>query len=232
MSPTRPRRSRWIVPLLKSAILEALDKHAHAKPGDKALDAGCGGQPFRSTIESRGYRYLSLDAVAAVGVQPDFLCALDAPLPSACRDAGPFQLILCTEVLEHVADWAAALANLRDLLSPGGTLIITCPFVYPLHEEPFDFWRPTPHAIAHWAARSGLTVVEQRRLGDCWDVLGTIIGAARPRPIGRGPLPWLLTRIARTRRKLDCAIAGSRFVRSRVALEAPLYLSNLVVLTR
>jgi SAM-dependent methyltransferase len=228
----RATQERWIVPLLNAAILASLDAHAHPRPGAKALDAGCGGQPFRAGLERRGYRYFGLDAAAAPGVTPDFLCPLDASLPAPCRDTGPFDLILCTEVLEHVADWPAALANLHLLLAPRGVLLLTCPFVYPLHEEPYDFWRPTPHALSHWAARSGLTILEQRQLGDAWDVLGTIAGAARPKQSASGPVAWACTRLARSARKLACAAASSSFLRSRVALDAPLHLSNLVVLTR
>lgn len=228
----RATQERWIVPLLNSAILAALDAHAHPRPHAKALDAGCGGQPFRFDLLRRGYHYSSLDAVAAPGITPDFLCPLDAPLTAACRAAAPFDLILCTEVMEHVADWPAALTNLHDLLAPRGVLLITCPFIYPLHEEPYDFWRPTPHAIKHWAARSGLTIIEQKQLGTGWDVLGTIAGAAKPQQLGSGPLAWACTRLARTARKLACAAAGSSFLRARVSLDGPLYLSNLVVLTR
>ncbi len=228
----RATQERWIVPLLNSAILAALDRHAHAHPNSRALDAGCGGQPFRSTLSSRGFLYSSLDAVAASGITPDFLCPLDAPLPPALRAAAPFDLILCTEVLEHIADWPAALTNLHDLLAPRGILLLTCPFIYPLHEEPYDFWRPTPHALVHWANRAGFTIVEQQQLGNAWDVLGTIMGASRPKQSTRGPISWSLTRLARLRRKAICAACSSTFIRSRVNLEAPLYLSNLMVLTR
>ncbi len=41
-----------------------------------------------------------------------------------------FELILCTEVIEHIADSPAALAGLAALLAPGGTLILTTPQRY------------------------------------------------------------------------------------------------------
>ena len=53
---------------------------------------------------------------------------------------------------------------------------MTCPMFYPLHEEPYDFWRPTLHALDYFARRAGLRVVERQGAGDAWDILGTLLG--------------------------------------------------------
>lgn len=109
-----------------------------------ALDVGCGeAKPFRRLLETTGFKYHAIDTQAQPGVKLDAVCAIDEPLPTSLiqlADAG-FELVLCTEVLEHVLDWPSAWSNLHRLLAPGGRLIITCPFIYPLHEEPYDFWR-------------------------------------------------------------------------------------------
>jgi len=39
---------------------------------------------------------------------------------------GAFDAVVCTQVLEHVPDWAGALAAMRDVLRPGGRLYVTC----------------------------------------------------------------------------------------------------------
>jgi len=38
-----------------------------------------------------------------------------------------FDLILCTEVLEHIADWREAIASMARLLRPGGVLVLSTP---------------------------------------------------------------------------------------------------------
>jgi len=58
-----------------------------------------------------------------------------------------FDLVLCANVLEHVFDTKSAIKNLNYLLKKGGHLLISVPFVYPLHDEPGDFWRFTEHAL-------------------------------------------------------------------------------------
>jgi hypothetical protein len=221
----------FIVPLLREAIEGALEKHA--RRGGRAIDVGCGGQPFRVAIESQGMAYHSMDAMPQAGVTTDFLCAIDGTLPEALLGAAPFDVVLCTEVLEHVADWPAAWVNLERLVAVGGTMIVTCPFVFPLHEEPYDFFRPTVHALRHWAGRAGLEVVEITPLGDAWDVLGTLAGACSPRPrAGAGVGAWIAHRIARWHRKAIQRACRGGFVRRRVALESSVYLSNVAVLRK
>ena len=58
-----------------------------------------------------------------------------------------FDLVLCTNVLEHIFDIKPAIKNLHYLLKEKGHLIVSVPFIYPLHDEPLDFWRFTEHAL-------------------------------------------------------------------------------------
>ena len=58
-----------------------------------------------------------------------------------------FDLVLCTYVLEHIYDIKSAIKNLNFLLKEKGNLVVSVPFIYPLHDEPEDFWRFTEHAL-------------------------------------------------------------------------------------
>jgi SAM-dependent methyltransferase len=133
-------------------------------------DIGCGEQPLRQRIESVGGKYIGIDVVQNRQGTVDVLAPITAvPLPDAS-----FGVILCTEVLEHVADTSGAFSELGRLCQAGGTIIITTPFAYPLHEEPHDYVRLTPHQITQCAARNGLESVELTTAGDELQVLATV----------------------------------------------------------
>lgn len=227
----RARQEWFIVTRLAEAIPKAINAHAR---GGQALDVGCGRQPFRTLLESRGLRYVGLDTQQNVDHTVAHVCPIDADLPAALLADGPFDFILCTEVMEHVADWQTAFANFLRLLAPGGRLLITCPHVYPLHEEPYDFWRPTPYALRAFAARFGLTIVDQQQIGDGLDVLGTTLASTKFRvPKGSlNPLAYLSVLKMQIWRAFGVWVCKRRFARSLFRAETKLYLSNLIVLER
>ncbi len=225
------RQEAFNVPLIGAAVIGAIDAHAAAHSGRRVLDAGCGGQPLRGALEARGYSYTGLDIVAQPGVTLEFELALDAPWPDQVFASGVYDLVLCTEVLEHVHGWSVAWRNLARALKPGGTLIVSCPFFYPLHEVPHDHWRPTEFAIRAAAAEAGLEVVEFRRLGDVWDVLGTLAGAAVP-VRGSGLMAAPLTLLARGLRNAAWLACKAGFVRRAVTLRTELYLGNFAIVRK
>ncbi len=58
-----------------------------------------------------------------------------------------FDVILCMNVLEHVFDYSTAIQKLYEALTPNGTLVVFVPAMYPLHDEPHDYWRFTEHSL-------------------------------------------------------------------------------------
>lgn len=172
----------FIVPLLKEWIEVAIRETT--TPACRVLDAGCGKQPFRGLIEGLDASYVGMDVHQNADNSIAFLGALDEPLPSGILADGPFDVILCTEVLEHVANWPAAFDNIAALLAPGGRVVLTCPHFYQLHEEPYDYFRATSYAIDWHARRVGLVPERIERLGNGWDVLGGVLANLFPIPEG------------------------------------------------
>ncbi len=73
-----------------------------------------------------------------------------------------FDVVICEQVIEHVLDPVAAVANLRGLCTPGGHVIVSTPFLIRVHELPMfgmhDYWRFTPRGLRTLLERSGLVV--------------------------------------------------------------------------
>jgi SAM-dependent methyltransferase len=221
-----------MVPLLGEAIAQRIEQHK----GDGAsprtcLDVGCGEQPMRALVVQSGFEYSGFDVQQNAAGTVDHLGAIDAALPESLQSRR-FDLILCTEVLEHVADWPHAFANLASLLNTGGRLLITCPHIWVPHEEPYDFFRPTSWGVAHHAQRAGLTALEVTRLGDGYDVLGTVLAAVRLRaPRGR-PWMWLVAGPAALLRKLALTMLNQRWMKAFIELRTGLYLNTIAVFER
>jgi SAM-dependent methyltransferase len=166
----------------------------------------------------------------------DFVLPIDGPLPDAMFAEGHFDLVLCTEVLEHVADWSAAFENLIRLCVVGGRVILTCPQFYPPHEEPYDFWRPTPNAITWHARRAGFEVEKLERGGDLWGVLGTILGGHTVASVSHRLRSRIIGRLVRVAFRLAFWALESGWLQSHCrAIPITLgsfHLSNLAVLRK
>lgn len=239
--PTRRQRQsytahadqeQFIVPLLRGRIEAAIRSSAGSiGRGTRVLDVGCGSQPFRESLMSLGYEYVSLDVSQNQQKSVDYVCAIDQGLPGDLVDQ-QFELIVCLEVLEHVADWTPAFSNLARLLRPGGQLLVTCPHFYPLHEEPYDFWRPTIHALTRFGALVGLTPISIEAAGSAWDVLGTAIALAFPEATDASLMARVFARLARSARRIALGALRAGWPQRLVRLTGPLYISNVVLFER
>jgi SAM-dependent methyltransferase len=113
------------------------------------LDVGCGEQPYRSLLR-RARSYQGLDIVESYELfgyrRGGTLYVRGYPWPVADASA---DLILCTEVLEHVLDPSMLLSEMQRCLRPGGRLVMTVPFSARWHFVPYDYWRFTPSSLAH-----------------------------------------------------------------------------------
>lgn len=106
----------------------------------------------RYTREFAGDRAVSRDILNYVDLPGTTIVAdlVDAPEIADAR----FDCIICTQVLQFVTDPARAMATLRRVLAPGGTLLLTVPCISPLDPETNwdDRWRFTSHALKEIAA--------------------------------------------------------------------------------
>jgi hypothetical protein len=178
----QPGRDRWTVRVVRDWVRSTLPPLLErANRSGMILDVGCGEQPFRALIESSGHRYVGMDVVQNRARSVELVSTLEA-VPSPTH---PYPIIVCTEVLEHVADIDAAFAGLRRLIDRDGAVVLTVPFVFPLHMEPFDFRRLTMHGLQRLAADHGFSVEASTPLGRLPEVLATLIEDASILPASR-----------------------------------------------
>jgi 2-polyprenyl-3-methyl-5-hydroxy-6-metoxy-1,4-benzoquinol methylase len=59
-----------------------------------------------------------------------------------CFSPESFDVVISTELLEHVQDWRLIVNNMKSVLKTGGYMYITtCSYGFPFHAYPYDFWR-------------------------------------------------------------------------------------------
>ncbi len=132
-NPTR----RWLHTSRRDIIIDAVRQCALRGARGRALEVGFGSGVYLSTLAEQFEQVVGCD-VESIYLNHSKPLALKYPNLSLVYDditstklpRSSFDLVLCTEVVEHMSDSAVALANMHDLLKPGGTLVLSTPQPY------------------------------------------------------------------------------------------------------
>ena len=163
--------------------------------GGIVLDIGCADSKPRDLLPDDA-EYIGLDyfdtATKLYGTRPSvFGDAQQLPLAGESVDH-----VLLLDVLEHVPDPDRCLAEIHRVLKSVGTLTIQVPFMYPIHDAPFDFHRWTKFGLSRAAERAGFDVSQQTAIGHPMETAALGMNIALSKTVlnwiaGRNPLALL-----------------------------------------
>ena len=122
----------------RSCLDKAIQEFAASMKG-KLLDVGCGSKPYKKYFANiKSYTGLEIDSDRARTRDIADFYYDGNTFPFADNT---FDILLCNQVLEHVFNPDVFLQEINRVLQPNGKLLLTVPFVWDEHEQPFDYAR-------------------------------------------------------------------------------------------
>jgi SAM-dependent methyltransferase len=127
--------------------------------GRRTLDIGAQNGPYGSFFPRR----VGLDIRPGIGVR------IIGDAQALGIRSSAFEIVLCTEVLEHLPEPQAAVDEMFRVLEPGGLLLLTTRFLFPIHDAPHDYFRFTKYGLRHLLRRFEILQLEEET-----DAVGTL----------------------------------------------------------
>ncbi|MBX9592544.1 MAG: class I SAM-dependent methyltransferase [Hyphomonadaceae bacterium] len=128
------------------------------RSGARVIDVGAGSAPYRCHFSHCSYKTQDFGGLEDAQLrhggydQIDFVCDARS-IPSA---DGAFDVVLCTEVLEHHPEPIAVVREFARILAPGGRLLVTAPLGSGIHQEPHHYYGGyTPFWYRKFLAEAG-----------------------------------------------------------------------------
>ncbi len=115
----------------------------------RVLDIGCGVKPYLPFFEPYAAEYVGVD----VPGNPE--ADLEGAIEELPVEDGSFDVVLCTQVLEHSLDPAQGVRELRRVLAPGGRVLASTHGVQVYHPAPQDLWRWTHAGLERLFTENG-----------------------------------------------------------------------------
>jgi len=161
------------MPLHRRRILDfvravAVETSAH----ETVLDLGAGDGPYRELFDHATYISNDWEESVHPGARSADVVAPAWDLP---LDSSSIDLVLATELLEHVPDPGRVLRECARVIKAGGRLAVTVPMTWQLHELPHDYFRFTPAGIEELMRGAGFIDCEAQAGGDSFSTLAQLI---------------------------------------------------------
>jgi len=194
------------------------------------LDVGCGSKPYANLFSNASsYEGLDIDQPRnrERGFADHFYDGGDFPFPDAS-----FDNVVCSQVLEHVFDPDRFCEELARIIVPGGKLLLTVPFIWDEHEQPWDSRRYTSFGLRDLMEKSGFQVLIQEKLLIGYPAIVQLIQAR----LQKGRLGMLQRMPGKLPRLLEFSNAPlnllGELIQALPSSDSDLYLDNFLLLER
>lgn len=156
----------------------------------RLLDVGCNDKPYRPFFGARCDAWIGADLPTYAGgrTRPD----LYSQAAALAFQASSFDTVLCTQMLDDLPIPGRLFEEAVRVLRAGGHLIVSAPQVSIPHNEPYDYYRFSRHALQSLAEAAGLEVCEMKPQGGAAALVGFMFSAHFPPLRGEGTMARIL----------------------------------------
>ena len=132
---------RRFFPTARDLLLKRCLRHLSLAHHENVLVIGAGEDPYRYLF-AHAKKYICIDIEETPGVTDVIADAHALPFG---RDQ--FDCVFSTEVMEHLRDPFVFIHEVNRVLRTEGEAVVTVPFLFHQHAQPYDYWRPTYHSL-------------------------------------------------------------------------------------
>jgi len=159
--------------LIADLVAEFYDSNLRIYAKGELIDLGCGKVPLYNTYKDYIRNCTCVDWMSECkhNIYLDFELDLNNKLPF--KDFS-FDTIILSDVLEHIRKPELLWAEMSRILQLKGNLIMNVPFLYWLHEKPYDYFRYTEFALVSMAEQSGFKIIKLETIGGLPEVIADI----------------------------------------------------------
>ena len=134
----------------------------------KLLDIGSGTKPYRNICQVNEYIGLEIDDEGNRNHSHADVFYDGKTIPF---DDNTFDSILSNQVFEHVFNPNDFLKEINRVTKTGGVFLMTVPFVWDEHEQPYDYARYSSFGLKHILSENGFEIIEQRKSNNGLEVI-------------------------------------------------------------
>lgn len=163
----------------------------------KIIDIGCGEKPYRDLFANSEYLGIdfpdySQNKDAGTG-KPDYFFTEEYKktfeLPFSNES---FDHAVSFQVLEHHPEPEKLISEMARVVKKGGYILITCPFIYALHEEPNDFQRLTHFKLKKVFEKNNCEVIRIKKQGSFFSAVSMLANEQLNHFAAKGRLNYLI----------------------------------------
>lgn len=158
--------------LSKKSLHATITQFAPLTTG-KLLDLGCGSKPYKHLFNHANYIGLDTKNSAHNHIDSEadiYYDGYNLPFPDKSFDS-----VISFQVIEHIEELDNTIKECKRILKINGRLLLTAPFIWPEHEQPYDFRRWTRAGLINHLNVNGFMCIKISSIGTAYDVIAELI---------------------------------------------------------